>query len=121
MSPIQHSRMCGSRASRHTMSGGHSPSGKVASLSSDNRAVMFNPSSIRVKIPGNPGTLGLGAVSATPSMVLQVCFTGDRVGAVWKVGVPRTCDGEVGKAGAGAGGNVIACCILVLVVPAWHA
>ena len=82
--------------------------------------VVFALSSSRVENPGNPGTLGLGAVAATPSMLLQVSCTGDRVVAVWNVGVPRCCAGVVGKAGAGVVGNVIACCILVLVLPTWQ-
>ena len=73
--------MCGSGAQRHTTSGGLSPSAKVASLFSRNRVVVLAPSSITVKIPGNPGTLGLGVVAATPAMVLQVRCTGARVGA----------------------------------------
>ena len=55
---------------------------------------MFAPSSIRVKIPGNPGTLELGSVAATPAMVLQVRCTRASAGEGWKVGVPRACDGQ---------------------------
>ena len=98
--------MCGSEDSRHTTSGGLSPSGKVSSLSSRNREVVFAPFYSRVKMPGNPGTLGSGAVAANPDMVLQVRCTGTRVGAGWKVGVPRACAGAMGKLGAGEGDNV---------------
>ena len=52
--------MCGSGASRHTTSVGLYPSGKVASLSSRDQGVVLAPSSRRVKIPSNPGTMGSG-------------------------------------------------------------
>ena len=110
-------RICGSGASRHTTSGGLSPSVKVASLSSRNQGVVFAPSSSKVNMPGSLGTLGLGAAAVTPSMVLQVRCTVARVGSGCKVGVPIACDGVVGKTGAGAVGNMIACCSLVPVVP----
>ena len=113
--------MCGSGASRHTASGGLSPSSKVASLSSRDQGVMFAPSSSRVKMLGNPGTLGLGDLAATPAMVSQVRCTGARVRAGWKFGMLRACDEAMGKAGVGAVGNVISCCSLVLVLPDWQA
>ena len=75
----------------------------------------------RVKIIGKRGTLGSSAVAATPAMVSQVRCTGARVGAGWKVGVPRACVGTMGKAGAGAGGNVVAPCCIFPFVPAWRA
>ena len=109
--------MCGSGASIHTTSGGLYPSSKVTSLSSRDWGFVFAPSSSRVKILGNPVTLWSGDLAATPSMVSQVRCTGDRVGAGWKFGVPRACARAVGKAGAGAVGNVIACYSLVPVVP----
>ena len=113
--------MCGSGSSRHTTSGGLSPSGKVANLLSRNQGVILAPSSSRVKMPGNPGTLGLGAVTTTSSMVLEVRYTGARVGAGWEVGMMRACARVVGKAGSGAGGNVSAPCCMVPVVTAWVA
>ena len=64
--------MCGSGASIHTMSGGLSPSSKVASLLSRDWGVVLAPSYSRVKMNGNPGILGSSAVAATPAMVLQV-------------------------------------------------
>ena len=109
--------MCGSEALRHTTSGGLYPSVKVASLLSRYPVVVLVLYSRRVKIPGNPGTLGSGAVAATPDMVLQVLCTGARVGAGCKVGVPQACVWAIGKAGAGAGGIVVAPCFLVLDVP----
>ena len=57
-------------------------------------------------------------MTTTPAMVLQVRCTDTRVGVGWKVGVPCACVGAVGKAGAGAGGNVVAPCYMVPVVPA---
>ena len=83
--------------------------------------VVFALSSSRLKMPGNPGTLGLGAVAATPATVLQVRCTGARFRAGRRVGVPRACAGEVGKAGAGAGGNVFSPCCMVLVMTTWQA
>ena len=103
------------------MSGGLSSSGKVDSLSSRDWGVVFAPSSIRVKMPGNPGTLGLGAVTTTSSMVLQVRCTGARVGVGCKFGLLRACVWAVGKSGDGAGGNVFYPCCLVPAVPAWRA
>ena len=50
---------------------------------------------------GKRVTLGLGAVAATPAMVLQVQCTGVSAGAGWNV-----CAGAVGTAGAGEGGNI---------------
>ena len=113
--------MCGSGASSYTTSGVLSTSGKVAILLTRNRGVVLAPSSSKVKITRNQGTLGSGAMGATPSMVLQVHCTGARVGVGWKVGVPHACAGEVGKAGAGAGGNVVASYCLFPVVPTWRA
>ena len=113
--------MCDSGASSYTTSGGLSLSGKVASLLSRNQGVVFTLSSSRVNMPRNQGTLGSAAVENTPAMVLQVRCTGARVGAGWKIGVPCTCAGVVGKAGDGAGGNMIYPCCLVPVVPAWRA
>ena len=52
------------------MSGGLSSSGKVDSLSSRDWGGVFAPSSIRMKMPGNLGVLGLFDVAATPAMVL---------------------------------------------------
>ena len=95
-----------------------SPSSKFTSLSSCYWEVVMAPSSSRVNIPRNPGTMGSGAVATTPVMVSQVCFTGARFGACWTFGVPHTCAGAVGKAGAGTGGNFGDPC-LVLVVSAW--
>ena len=74
------------------------------------------PSSISVKMPGNPGMLGLGAVAATLAMVFQVRCSGARVTEGWKVGVPRAYAEAVGKAGDGAGGYVVTSCCLVPVV-----
>ena len=114
-------RMCGYGASRHTMGGGLSPSGKVDSLSSRNQGVVLVQSSSREKMPCNPRTLVSIAVAATLAIVFQVCCTSARVGAGCKVGVPCACDGAVGKAGAGAGGNVLAPCCMVLIFTAWQA
>ena len=61
------------------------------------------PSSSRVKMPIKRGTLGSCAVANTLDMVLQVCYTGVRVGEGWKVGVPCACVWAVGKAGDGTG------------------
>ena len=72
-------------------------------------------------MPGNPGTLGLGAVTNTPSMVSQVRCTGARVEVGCKFGLLRTCVWAVGKAGDGAGWNVFAPFFLVPAVPAWRA
>ena len=94
--------MCGSRDSSHTTSGGLYHSSKVASLSIQNWVFVFYLSSIRLKMPRNPGTLGLGAVATNPDMVLQVRCTGARVGAGWKVGVLNVCAEVVGKVGARA-------------------
>ena len=58
-------------------------------------------------MPGNPGTLGLGAVAATPATVLQVRCTGARFRAGRRVGVPRACAGEVGKAGGWGGRDCV--------------
>ena len=58
------------------------------------------PSSRRAKIPGNPGTLGSGVVSATPAMVSQMRCTGVSAGVGWNV-----CVGAVGMAGVDVGGN----------------
>ena len=60
---------------------------------------------------GNPRMLGSGTEAATPAMVLQVCCTGVRVRAGWKV---CACAGAIGKAGNMAGGS------LVPVVHAWQ-
>ena len=90
------------------MGGGLSSRGKVASLSNRNRGVVFALSSGRLKMPGNPGTLGSGALAATLAMVLKVHCTSVRFGAGWKVGVPRASAGVVGKAGARAEGTVFA-------------
>ena len=65
--------------------------------------------------------LGSGSVADTPAMVLQVSCTSERVGLDWKFGVPRACAGAVGMAGAEAGGDLIAPCCLVPVVPACQA
>ena len=51
----------------------------------------------RVKIPGNPRMLGLGAVAATPAMVSLVRVTCARVGANRKVGVPHAWVGAQGE------------------------
>ena len=59
-------------------------------------------------MPRNLGTLGLGAMAATPAMVSQVRYIGARGGAGWKVGMPRACVGAVWKAGTGKRGNLIA-------------
>ena len=96
------------------MSGGLSPRGKVAILSSREREVVCAPSSRREKIPGNPGTLGLGAVAATPTMVSHIQCTGVRAMAVWNV-----CAGEVGMAGVDAGGNA-SLLLGIPVAPAWQ-
>ena len=61
--------MCGSGASIYTTSGGLSPSGKVAILSSRDWVVVFAPYYSRVKMPENLGMLGLGAVATTPYVV----------------------------------------------------
>ena len=113
--------MCGSGDSRHTTSGGLSPRGKVASLSSRNWGVMLSLSSSRAKIPGKRGALGLVTVAATPDMVLQVCCASARFGTGWKVDVVHAYVGAVGKVGAWAGGNVVATCFLVPAVPTWQA
>ena len=113
--------MCGSGSWRHTTSGGLSPSGKVTSLANRNQGVGLAPSSSRVKIPGNPGTLEAGAMAANPAMVSQVNCTGVRVRVGCKVGVLCACVWAVGKAGDGAGGNVFDPCCLVPAVPAWRA
>ena len=49
---------------------GLSPSSKVVSLLIRNQGVVLASSLGRVKTPGNPGILELGAVAATPEMVL---------------------------------------------------
>ena len=67
---------------------------------------MLDPSSRRVKIPGNPGMLGLGAVSNTPDMVSCVCVTCARFGASRKVGVPRA---WVRSGGEGRGSERLGC------------
>ena len=103
------------------MSGGLSPSGKVASLSIRDRGVVLALSYSKVKILGKRGTLGSSAVAANPAMVSQVRCTGARFWAGWKVGVSRACVGTTGKAGAGAGGNVVTPCCIVPVVPVWRA
>ena len=108
--------MCGSVSSRHSTSGGLSPSGKVASISSCDQGVVLALSYRRVKILGKRGTLESSAVAATLAMVLQVRCTGARFGAGWKVGMLCACAGGVGKEGAGAGGNVFSPCCLVPVV-----
>ena len=72
-------------------------------------------------MPRKRGMLGSDAVAATPSMVSQVCCTGVMFREGWKVGVPHACVGAQEKAGAGAGGNVVAPCCLVPVVTAWRA
>ena len=69
--------MSGSGASRHTTSGGLSPSGKVYSLLSRNRGVVLPLSSSRVKMPGKWGMLGSGALANTLAMVSQVFCTGE--------------------------------------------
>ena len=107
--------MCGSGASRHTTINGLSPRVKVAILSSRNHVVVFSLYSMRENISGNPGTLGSGAMAATPVMVLQVQCTGVSAGAGWNV-----CAGAVGMAGVGAGGNIPLVCG-VPVAPDWQA
>ena len=72
--------MCGSGASRYTMSGVLSLRGKVASLSSRNQGVVFALYYSRVNMPRNPGTLGLAAEVNNLAMVSQVRCTGVRVG-----------------------------------------
>ena len=113
--------MCGSGSSRHSTSGGLSPSGKVASISSRDQGFVLALSYSRVKILGKQGMLGSSDVAATPAMVSQLRCTGARVGAGWKVGVRRACVGKIGKEGEGAGGNVVAPCCLVPFVPALRA
>ena len=113
--------MCGSGSWRHTTSGGLSLSGKVDIILIRDQGIGLAPSSRRVKMPGNPGTLELGTMAATPDMVSQVRFTGVKVQAGCKVGVPCACVWAVGKAGYGAGGNVFDPCCLVPAVPAWRA
>ena len=113
--------MCGSGSLRKTTSGGISISGKVDSLLICNRGFVFALSSSRVNMPGNRGMLWLAAVAATPAMVFQVRCTVARFGACWRVGISRAYAGAVGKAGAGAGGNVFAPFFLVPVVPDWRA
>ena len=68
----QSTMMCGFGALRHTTNGGISPSGKFASLFSRDGGVVLAPSSSRLKMSRNAGTLGLGDVAATLAMVLQV-------------------------------------------------
>ena len=111
-------RMCGSGASRHTTSGGLSPSGKVVSLSNPTWGVVLASAMRRVKIPRNSGILGLGAVATTLAMVSLVCLTCARVGAGRKVGVPCAWVGVGGKAGVPSVwdrevGNVGVPCLLV--------
>ena len=113
--------MCGSGSWRHTTSGGLSLSGKVDIILIRDQGIGLAPSSRRVKTPGNPGTLELGTMAATPDMVSQVRFTGVKVQAGCKVGVACACVWEVGKAGDGAGGNVFDPCCLVPSVPSWWA
>ena len=60
-------------------------------------------------------------MATTLVMVSQVRCTGARVGSGWKLDVMCACAGAVGKAGAGAVGNVISCFSLVLVAPYWRA
>ena len=79
--------MCGSVASRRTTSGGLSPSGKVASLSSRGWGVVLDPALRRVNISRNPGMPGSGAMAATLAMVSLV-QTWAWVVAGGKVGVP---------------------------------
>ena len=66
-------------------------------------------------MPGNLGTLGLGAVADTPFMVLQVRCTGVSARAGWN-GI----DGTVGTARVDAGGNA-SLLLGVPVAPAWWA
>ena len=103
------------------MSGGLSLSGKVTGLANRNQGVGLAPSSSRVKISGNPGTLESGAMADTPDMVSQVNCTGVRVRVGCKVGVLCACVWAVGKAGDGAGGNVFDPCCLFPSVPSWWA
>ena len=107
--------MCGSGASRHTTSGGLSPRGKVASLSSREWGVVCDPSYSRAKMPGNPGTLGLGTVEYTLAMILQMICTSVSAGAGWNVSA-----GAVGTAGFWAGGNAALLCGVPF-APAWRA
>ena len=64
--------MCGSVSLKHITSGGLSPSGNVAILSSRELGVVLAPSSSREKMPGKRGALSSGTVAATPAMVSQV-------------------------------------------------
>ena len=80
----------------------------------------------RVKIPGNHGMLGLGAVDPTLAMVSLVSVTCARVGAGRKLGVMRAWVGAGGKAGFlsvwdEVGGNVGVPYLLVPVHPAFCA
>ena len=97
--------MCGYGSLRHRTSGGLSPSGKVASLLIRNPWVVLDLSSSMVKITGKRGTLGSSYVAANLAMVLHVRCTGARVGAGWKVGLPQTCVGTVGKTWRACVGN----------------
>ena len=66
-------------------------------------------------MPGNPRTLGLGAVAATPAMVLHILCTGVIAGAGWNVSA-----GTVSTVVVDAGRNAF----LLLGVPvvlAWRA
>ena len=114
----QSMHMCGSGAYRQTTSGGLYPSGKVAILLSRAWGVTLEPASRRVNITGNLEIMGLGAVAATPAMVLLVHVTCDRIGAGRKVGVPCAWVGAGGKAGVPSVwdrevGNVGVPCLLV--------
>ena len=51
-------------------------------------------------MPGNPVTLGSGAVDATPDIVSQLRCTGVSAGSGWNVSA-----GEVGTVGVDAVGN----------------
>ena len=82
---------------------------------------MLAPSSSRVKIPGNPGILGSGAVAASPDRVSQVRYTCERFGSGWRFGFPHACDGVMGKVGSGEGGNLVDPCCLVPIMPTCRA
>ena len=64
--------MCGSRSLRQTKSGGLSPGGKVANISSRTWRGVFALASRMINTPGNPEMLISGAVAATLATVLLV-------------------------------------------------
>ena len=92
--------MCVSGASMQTTSGSLYPSDKVVSLSSRAWGVVLALPLRRVKIPVNPGMLGLGSMATTLAMVSLFHGTCARTGADVKVGVLST------WFGAGGGGGV---------------